>query len=62
MNTLENKIGLLVEQFTLEEVLEECGLTPQEALTILFEGGHISLPEWMQDREFEGMYGDETTN
>lgn len=53
---LEDKIDFLVEQWTLEEILEEAGLTAHEVLSILIRGGHMDLPEWVKDREFEGMY------
>lgn len=42
---------MLLEQFTLEEIFEECDITPERVLEILIEGGHIELPEFIRDRD-----------
>jgi hypothetical protein len=33
----------------LEEILEQCDLTPEIALLILWQHGHIALPPWLED-------------
>jgi hypothetical protein len=48
---LEDRIELLVEQWSLDEVFEFLDITPQQAILILYEGGHIDLPEWLLNRE-----------
>ena len=49
-----------MEQWTLEEIFEECGITPQEVIAILVKGGHIELPEWLTDRELYDGQDEET--
>jgi hypothetical protein len=48
---MEDRIDMLVEQWSLEEIFEMCDITPQQVISILFEGGHIDLPEFIKDRE-----------
>lgn len=38
---------------TLEEVFEVLDITPEEVLTILFEGGHVACPDFLELPEME---------
>ena len=42
---------MLIEQWSLEEIFEMCDITPEAALTFLYEQGKIDLPEFILDRE-----------
>jgi len=41
----------ILKEFTLEEVLEMCDITPEEVLEILVERGLIVLPPFFQQEE-----------
>lgn len=47
-DTHQRMIELLLDQFTLEEILEELNLGPEEVLLILFNGGYGEPPPWME--------------
>lgn len=48
MDELERLLALL-EDNTLEDVLEICNLTPEEALTYLWADGQIALPPYLEN-------------
>ena len=52
---MEDRIALLVEQWTLEEILEMCDITPENAILFLYENGKIELPEFIMNREEDGQ-------
>ena len=35
----------------LEELFEVLDITPQRVLEVLFKGGHVDLPPWLEDEE-----------
>lgn len=45
----EQEIKQLLELYTLDDLLDELEITPEEMLTILLVGGHVVLPPWMED-------------
>jgi hypothetical protein len=47
---LEARISELLELYPLDELFEVLDITPERVLEILFEGGHVVLP-WFLDRE-----------
>lgn len=53
MDNIEEVIEHMVEDFTLEEVFEMVNITPEEALHILWTGGHIEIPEFLLVGELE---------
>lgn len=42
---IEDKITLILESYSLEDILEMNDLTAQDAIYLLFMEGHISEPE-----------------
>jgi Fe2+ transport system protein FeoA len=40
----------ILNHMDLEEALYELGITPEETLEILYRGGHVKIPDWVQDR------------
>lgn len=44
-NDVRDRVDLIFENYTLEEILEMNDLTEQEAIFLLFMGGHINEPE-----------------
>ena len=55
MNTVDEKIDWLMENYTLEEILELSDISPEEALRLLFLGGHIDFPidEYNDPEDYE---------
>ena len=47
MDEVERLLDLL-EDMELETVLEWCGLSPEEALEILYMAGHLELPPFLE--------------
>lgn len=46
---MESKLEALLDLFPdLEELLEQLDITPLEVLEILYLGGHIKLPEYLE--------------
>ena len=45
---IEERLEELLQDFTLEELLEHCNMTPEEALTLLYLNGHLELPEFLK--------------
>ncbi len=41
-------ISTLLEDMTLEDILEHCNITPEEVLNILINGGYIELPPFLE--------------
>lgn len=53
---MEDQINLLLNSYTLEEILEECDVTPEAVLTILINRGTIDLSQFFDfedEEEFE---------
>jgi hypothetical protein len=49
---VEQKIDMLLEVYPdLEELFEVLDITPQRVLEVLFKGGHVSLPPFLEDEE-----------
>lgn len=42
------KIEIWLESETLEEILEEVSLTPEEVLVWLWKAGHIDFPPYLE--------------
>lgn len=42
---VEDRVELIFENYTLEEILEMNDLTDREAIYLLYMGGHINEPE-----------------
>ena len=38
----------LLQDLTLEEILEHCNITEEEVLQILIDGGHVELPPFLE--------------
>jgi hypothetical protein len=53
MHDLEDRIRLMLELFDLEETFERLDITPERVLEILYEGGHIELPPYLEPVEYE---------
>jgi hypothetical protein len=45
----ELEIRQLLELYTLDDLLDELEITPEEMLTILLVGGHVVLPPWLEE-------------
>lgn len=45
-----------LEVNSLEEILQENDLDDVEALTILWSHGHIRIPMWLEDDDYEEDY------
>ena len=45
MDILEQGIDNALEVYTLEQLFEECGITPEEVVEYLLKNGMIVLPE-----------------
>jgi len=43
----------LLELYELEELFEVLDVTPIQVLTILFEGGHIAIPDFLEKYDVE---------
>ena len=43
---------MMLELFDLEDVFEQLDITPEQVLEILYEGGHIDLPPYLEPVEF----------
>lgn len=57
-----NVIEEYMELFNLEEILEQSDLTAYDALVLLYRGGHIRLPPYLEElvgdyygQEYEAM-------
>lgn len=48
---LEDRIAMLVEQWSLEDIFEMCDITPEAVIMFLYEHGQIDLPEFLRDRD-----------
>ena len=46
---------------SLEEIIEENDLGPEDTLAILYSGGHLALPPWLEDwlEDYELQPGEE---
>jgi hypothetical protein len=54
METVELRILEMLQIFdSLEEIFENLDITPEEVLTILFEGGYVVCPEYLELPEIE---------
>ena len=49
MRTINDKVKDWLADFTLDEILEQCDLDKQDLLVLLYKGGHIALPDWLED-------------
>lgn len=49
---MERNSGIeqILEIFSIEEALEHLDITPEEVLEILYQGGHVTIPDWLEDR------------
>ena len=45
---MEDRISLLVEQWTLEEIFDMMDISPEQVISILIEGGHVELPPFLE--------------
>jgi hypothetical protein len=52
MGSLEDRIRMMLELFSLEEVFENLDITPERVLEILYEGGHVDLPPYLKPVEY----------
>ncbi|MGW8181327.1 MAG: hypothetical protein ACWGQW_21560 [bacterium] len=59
MFTVPSKVDYLLENYTLEEVLEMSDLSPEEALTFLFDHGFIDL-EFLTHEDYDDSEEGET--
>lgn len=50
-NRFELEIIAILGMYTLEEAIEEMDLSPEEVLSILLNGGHCSLPPYLEVEE-----------
>ena len=50
---ISHKIEKWLEVCSLEDILEEEDLTPEDVLYILFAHGHLKFPPWLEDIEYE---------
>jgi hypothetical protein len=49
---VEQKIDMLLEVYPdLDELFEVLDITPHRVLEVLFKGGHVELPPWLEDEE-----------
>lgn len=44
---MEEVVRDLLELFELDELFDHLDITPEEVLTILIEGGHVKVPEYL---------------
>ena len=50
---MDEKIALLLLSYSLEEILEECDVTPEAVLTILHNRGTINIYDFFEEEELE---------
>lgn len=48
---LEEKLDLLLMSYSLEEILEECDVTPEAVLTILHNRGTVNILDFFDLEE-----------
>jgi len=53
---MEQRIDLLLMSYSLEEILEECDVTPEAVLMILHNRGTINVNQFFEDEELEDDY------
>lgn len=53
---MEQRINLLLLSYSLEEILEECGVTEEAVLMILHNRGTIDLNDFFEEEELEDEY------
>lgn len=58
--TLEERVSEILRDFTLEEVLEQSNVTPEEALLVLLKHGSIVLPPFLDEFYEEQIDGEDT--
>ena len=51
---MEDEIDMLLELYPLDELFEVLDITPEQVLAILFKGGHVTLPPYL-DKD-DGTY------
>lgn len=60
VSLLEQRLLHLLDIFTIEEILEMCDITEYDVLEILYMGGHIDLPPFIEEVETYHELDDET--
>ena len=48
MSSVEERIVMLLELYSVEEALEVLDVTPEECIEILLRGGHCKLPDYLE--------------
>jgi hypothetical protein len=48
-----NRLLELLKDLPLEEILEHCDLSPEEALERLYYGGYLTVPPFIEEMEEE---------
>lgn len=51
LTPFEWQIEKLLDTLSLEDIFEELDITPHEVLVILFKGGHVELPPWLEEED-----------
>ena len=52
MNTLEALLDLL-NDLSLSDILEMCDISEEDVLIILYRGGHIDIPPFLEGPNYE---------
>ena len=47
MSSVESKVCMLLELYSVEEALEVLDITAEECIEILVRGGHCALPDFL---------------
>ncbi len=53
MDKKERELYRLSQVFSFEEILEECDLTEEEVLSILYDLGYVRVPPYLEDSDYE---------
>ena len=51
MSSVESKVRMLLELYSVEEALEVLDITAEECIEILVRGGHCVLPDFLDANE-----------
>ena len=59
MDKKERELYRLSQVFSFEEILEECDLTEEEVLSILYDLGYVRVPPYLEDQDEQEAEEDE---
>ena len=54
IDKFEKQIEQLLNEFSMEDILEMFEVTPEMCLSILLNGGHATLPPYLDNEEDDG--------